>query len=63
MEGPGGLAQSTCGEAAKTALERELRKRSEADHQVLCAGSGVVGLEALEQIGSRGGEGAPRGGT
>ena len=34
--------------AAKAALERELRKRYEADSQVLCAGSGAAGLQALE---------------
>ena len=42
--------------AAKAALERELRKRYEADSQVLCAGSGAAGLQGLEQIGARGGE-------
>jgi hypothetical protein len=42
--------------AAKTAIERELRKRYEADCQVLCAGSGAAGMQALEQIGARGGE-------
>src|SRR5918999_2190321 len=42
--------------AAKTAIERELRKRYGADYQVLCAGSGAAGLAALEQIGARGGQ-------
>jgi thioredoxin reductase (NADPH) len=40
--------------AAKTVIERELRKRYGADYQVLCAGSGAAGLQALEQIGARG---------
>jgi hypothetical protein len=39
------------GPAAKAAIERELRRRYEADSQVLCAGSGAAGLQALEQIG------------
>ncbi|HEX5876734.1 MAG TPA: FAD-dependent oxidoreductase, partial [Actinomycetota bacterium] len=39
---------------AKTVIERELRKRYGADYQVLCAGSGAAGLQALEQIGARG---------
>jgi thioredoxin reductase (NADPH) len=42
--------------AARAAIERELRKRYGADYQVVCAGSGAAGLEALEQVGTHGGQ-------
>ena len=43
--------------AAQTAILGELHKRYGADYQVLSAGSGAAGLEALEQVKVRGGEG------
>ncbi len=43
---------------SRKAVEEELRKRYGADYQVLCAGSGAAGLQALEQVGARGGQAA-----
>ena len=42
--------------AAQTAILGELHKRYGADYQVLSAGSGAAGLEALEQVKARGGQ-------
>jgi hypothetical protein len=41
------------GPAAKTAIERELRRLYGADYEVACAASGAAALGALEQLGTR----------
>jgi thioredoxin reductase (NADPH) len=42
--------------AAKSAIERELRKRYGADYEVVCEASGAAALGTLKQIGARGGQ-------
>jgi thioredoxin reductase (NADPH) len=41
--------------AARSSIEAELRKRYEADYEVICEGSGAAALGALEQVKARGG--------
>jgi thioredoxin reductase (NADPH) len=41
--------------AARSSIEGELRKRYEADYEVICEGSGAAALGALEQVKARGG--------
>jgi thioredoxin reductase (NADPH) len=40
--------------AARSSIEGELRKRYEADYEVICEGSGAAALGALEQVKARG---------
>jgi thioredoxin reductase (NADPH) len=42
--------------AARSSIEAELRKRYEADYEVICEGSGAAALGALEQVKARGGK-------
>jgi thioredoxin reductase (NADPH) len=41
--------------AARSSIEGKLRKRYEADYEVICEGSGAAALGALEQVKARGG--------
>jgi threonine dehydratase len=38
--------------AARGSIEKELRKRYGADHEVICEGSGAAALGALERVGA-----------
>ena len=42
--------------AARSSIEAELRKRYQADYEVICEGSGAAALGALERVKARGGK-------
>ena len=42
--------------AARSSIEKELRKRYGADYEVICEGSGAAVLGALERVKARGGK-------